>query len=290
MKPHYHIGTDPARRTAFIRATPRTGRRVAVHNQVPLGALSSEFDAVITLKELYDDQTFLRFLATVDRTTTLFYMDMGLDYCSFKGDYIAPYLRLHPLYQQAGDTYIVDGFAFYNTEKSIYRPFLYLKGSPLKSSVQEFYNVGPYADYTGNRVENYAPLVKPHLDLHAKPTKVTTVRYKPTAKERAAYEALKEDLIMKKQYPKTKVVRLLLDFVDATATKRKAVPATPDGRYHVLRNDARARVAMYKALLANPAQEVVFYTSGHYGADEMELGRTRDALLRHNTLIALCHG
>lgn len=239
--PHYLVSTDLHDRAAFVSGTTRVkGKRFAVYNQVPLGELEQYFDRTITLNELYDDQTFLTFLALVDADTTLFYIDMGIDYCSFKADYIRPYLRLHPMYQQAGATYIIDGMAFWNSEKAVYRPFLYIREDVLGSTVQEFYNTGTYADYTGNRVENWVEKVRPHLDLRTRPMAVTTVRYEPTPAELRAYEALKKKLILDLKYPKAKVVRMLLDFVDQSASKRKAMSKKPDGRYHVAQRCAIA--------------------------------------------------
>ena len=47
---------------------------------------------------------------------------------------------------------------------------------------------------------------------------------------------------------------------------------------------------MYKKILLTNPKKVVFYSSGIYGADEIELSRTRDALIRHNKLIELING
>mgnify|MGYP000921699951 FL=1 len=124
---------------------------------------------------------------------------MGLDYCSFKADYIKPYTKLHPISSQAKETYIIDGFAFYNTEKSIYRPFLYIDPEILGSTVQEFYNSKGFESFDGNKIENYINVIKPYINISTKPLTIKTINYHPTNEEKKKYELLKHKVIIEKK-------------------------------------------------------------------------------------------
>ena len=136
-------------------------------------------------------------------------------------------------------------------------------------------------------MENYYKPIKPYVEVKTKPLDIETVPYEPTAKEKQEYEKLKKEVILEKKYPKVKVLRLLNEYVESTSTKKKALRKTEEGILNVTENTAISRKAMYKDILLTIPRKIVFYSSGYYGADEIELSRTRDALKRHNTLLEL---
>ena len=290
MSIKYLVSNSIPERMAFIKESKPFGKRIAIYNQVPMRGLESYFDEWYSLTDLYKDEIFLKMLAKIDKKTSIFLIDLGLDYCSFQANYIKPFTKLHPICGQAKDTYIIDGFAFYNTEKAIYRPFLYIDENIIGSTVQEFYNTGSYKDYTGNQVENYVEKIRPFIRITTKPIEIETISYSPTDKEKEDYEKLKQEIIIEKQYPKVKVIRILLDFVNNTKTKKDAIIETQENILNITKNDNASRIQMYKNILLTNPQKVIFYSSGFYGADEIELTRTRDALIRHNKLIELING
>ncbi|EKB56612.1 hypothetical protein [Bergeyella zoohelcum] len=287
----YLVSNSIPERMHFIKKVKPFGKRFAVYNKIPLRGLESYFDKFIKLDELYDDQTFLKLLGQVDSKTTLFLIDLGLDYCSFQANYIKPYTKLHPLSQQAKETFIIDGFAFYNTEKAIYRPFLYIDPNIIGSSVQEFYNTGAYKDFDGNQVENYYKKIAPYMQISTQPLELEVVKYSPTKKEKAEYEKLKKQIIMVDKFSKPKVIRMLIDYIENTESKKKAIKKEIDAdAIQIIRNDANGRKNLYKEILLKNPKKVIFYSSEYYGADEIELSLTFGALERHNKLIALLNG
>lgn len=285
----YFVSNDINNRFEFVKKQ-KGSSKIAIYNQIPLGELKSSFNEVYKLSELYNDETFLKMLSKVNSKTLVFFVDLGLDYCSFKGDYIQSYTKLAPISHQAKCTFIVDGFAFYNTEKSIYRPFLYIDPNIIGSSVQEFYNEGIYKDFDGNRVENYYKTISNHIEINTPPVNVETINYTPTQDEINRYEALKQDIIFGKKFTKVKIIRTLLDFVNNSESKKKSLLPDENGILNVTKNDNRSRIEMYKSILLNVPRKVRFYSSNFYGADEIELTKTRDALIRHNKLIQLING
>lgn len=291
MKTKYLISNNIPERMDFIKKVKPFGKRIAIYNQIPLRGLESYFDKWVKLTDLYKDEIFLKLLAEIDQKTTVFFIDLGLDYCSFQANYIKPYTKLSPIFHQAKDTYLIDGFAFYNTEKSIYRPFLYIDDSVLDSSVQEFYNSGAlYKDFDGNKVENYYQKIKPYIKISTKSIDIETISYNPTEEEKSEYEKLKENVIMTKKYPKAKVIKTLLDFIDSSNSKQKSILPEEKGVLNVVKNNNNSRKQMYKDILMKNPNKLIFYSSGVYGVDEIELSRTKDALIRHNKLIKLING
>lgn len=279
-------------RKSFIKKHTTEYKIIAIYNKVPIDEIKGLFNETYKLVDLYKDEIFLTTLSKIDKNTIVFFIDLGLDYCSFKNDYIRPYLKLQPIKDQANDTFIIDGFAFYNTEKSIYRPFLYIDDKILDSSVQEFYNVGEiYKEYEGNKIENYYKKIKPYILFKTQPIEIEVVRYSPSDGERKEYDKLKKDIIIYKKYPKSKVIKILLDYVNNTKTKLKSIKnEIDDGVLNVVENSDLTRLNMYKRLLTEDIKKIIFYSSGFYGVDEIELSRTKEALERHNELIRLING
>lgn len=287
----YLVTNNENERMAFIKRAKPFGKRIAIFNKIPLRDTASYFDKSYNLIDLYKDEIFLKLLSDIDRKTSIFLMDLGLDYCSFKGDYIKAYTRLHPICSQAKDTFIIDGFAFYNTEKSIYRPFLYIDDKILDSSVHEFYNVGAiYKDFEGNKVENYYQKIKPYIKISNNPIELEKIFYTPTKTELKKYGKLKKELILENKYPKQKVINELLKFIDNSKTKKNTILPKEDGVLDIIKNNKVSRIKMYKTIILENPKKVRFYSSGVYGADELELSRTYTALERHNKLIELING
>lgn len=291
MKTKYFVSNDLESRKSFIKGNSKRGKKVAIYNQLPLRGLENSFTEIYKLSDLYNDETFLRLLAKIDKHTTVYLIDLGLDYCSFKADYIKPYMKLHPISTQAKETFIIDGFAFYNTEKAIYRPFLYINPDIIGSTVQEFYNSKGFESFDGNKIENYFEKIKPYVKISTKPLEVQVINYEPTEAEKQAYEELKKDVIMVQKFPKQKIITALQKFINTSKSKLEALQnITEPDVVHVKENTNKSRMQMYKDILMNNPKKVVFYSSNFYGVDEMELSKTKDAIIRHNQLIELING
>lgn len=291
MKTKYFVSNDLESRKSFIKGNSKRGKKVAIYNQLPLRGLENSFTEIYKLSDLYNDETFLRLLAKIDKHTTVYLIDLGLDYCSFKADYIKPYMKLHPISTQAKETFIIDGFAFYNTEKAIYRPFLYIDPLIIGSSVQEFYNSKGFESFDGNKIENYYQIIKPYIKISNKPLEVEVVKYELTDEEKNAYNELKNDVIMVQKLSKQRIISLLEKFIFNCESRKKAIREIYDPAIlNVTSNSKNSRVKMYKDILLENPKKVVFYSSGFFGVDEMELSRTKDAILRHNELIKLLNG
>lgn len=265
-------------------------KKIAIYNKVNIGELNDLFDYVYRLDDLYKDEIFLKMLSNIDRNTIVFFIDLGFDYCSFKANYLKSYTKLNPIYQQARDIYIIDGFAFYYTEKSIYRPFLYINPDILNSTVQEFYNMDKYVEFDDNRVEKYYNKIKPYIEIKTKEIEIETITYSPNISEIEDYNRLKEEVIMNRQLPKVKVINTLLNFIDNSESKKMAIMPSIKGILNVTHNNSKSRIDIYKNLLTGQFNKVRFYSSGIYGCDELELNLTKDALNRHNKLIELING
>lgn len=278
-------------RQMFIKNNSLGCHAIGIYNQLPIDDLKSYFSESYSLQELYNDEVFLLLLAKIGKGTKLFFIDLGIDYCSFKADYIKPFTKLNPLFQQAGETFIIDYFAFYNTEKSIYRPFLYIDDLVLDSTVQQFYNSKGYEDFIDNTVEKYYQKIKPYIEINVKPLVIETISYEPTDIEKHQYQLLKEDIILNKKYPKQKVIRLLTEFIENSTSKKEIIkPILDNSVLNVYAISSKMRIEMYKKLRNPNIKKVVFYTSNYYGVEKIELELTLDAIQKHNELIRLING
>ncbi len=284
----YFVSRKIKERIDFVRNIKTKDKKVAIYNHIPLRELEACFDECIKLTDLYKDQVFLNTLPKINNKTVVFFVDLGLDYCTFLPNYIKPYLKLTPIRQQTDNVYLIDGFAFYNTEKSIYRPFLYIDDGILSTTVQEFYNVGIYKDFEGNKVENYIDKIRPYIDIRTKPIEIQVVSYSPLKKEKREYEALKERVIMTEKLSKQRVVNELQKFIKSSKSLESVLLKEKEGDVlYVEENTTNSRKKMYKDIILQNPKKVVFYDSGFYGIDQIELERTKGALTRHNKLIEL---
>lgn len=291
IKTRYFVSNNVNARMAFVKKSKPFGKRIAIYNKIPVRDLASYFDKCIKLTDLYKDEVFLNLLPSIDSKTSIFLIDLGIDYCSFQANYIKPYTKLMPICQQTKHTFIIDGFAFYNTEKSIYRPFLYIDDRILDSTVQEFYNSGAlYKDFDGNKVENYCNKIKPYIEIQNKPIEIQSIHYTPTDKEKKDYEALKEDIIMCKKLSKVRVISELQKFIRNSSSRKKALSQFKDSGFLIEENTANWRKKMYSEIILHNHKSITFIESGFYGIDNLELSRTKEAIIKHNKLINLING
>lgn len=280
--PRFLVSRNPKTRQAFTKAIP--GKAIVIHNG-PC-AYAGPVKATIDMADLMRDEVFLPTLAKMDAKAPVVLMDVLVKH----GVYTHPYGKIYAFTEKAPAVYIVDSFAFKYTEKGIFRPFLFINPSILGSSLMEFYNEGPFKDFAQNTIDHYIDKVRPHIKTDERPLEVETVKYRVTAKEKAEYEKLKDRLINKEKLAKSSVVTKLIDYVDVLPGKVKVVAEQelkqPVGSTLLVKsNNPRANFKMYEALRDPRITKVVFFSSGKFGADELALAETRDALVKHNELL-----
>lgn len=288
MKPIW-LTPDSRKRKQVIEQLPQP--RYAIWNRFRAAEeMEGLFDGVYRLDELFKDEVFFDALAKVDGSASLVFFDLGLDICVAQPSYIKEYTKLRPLSLQAGGTIQFDHFAFYWTEKAIYRPFLYVNTPVLDASLHEFYGAGPHKDYTGNQVENYVEKVRPYIECEAIKIPVDIVTYQPTQAEIDEYEATKYRLIMVERRAKSTVVNGLFELIRKFETKRSAMDAYEGDGILIEDNDSRRRYDVYEAAIREYGRPLVFFRSGVFGVDEMALDATVGAIQRHNKLVELLRG
>jgi hypothetical protein len=283
--PRFLVSRNPITRQAFTKAIP--GKAIVIHNG-PC-AYAGQVKVSVDMADLMKDDVFLPALAKMDANTPVVLMDVLVKH----GVYTHPYGRIYSFTEKAaGKVYIVDSFAFKYTEKGIFRPFLFMDQNILGSSLMEFYNEGPFKDFAANTIEHYIDKVRQHITTDAKPLEVDTVKFRVTKDELMNYEKLKDRLINKEKLPKASVVNQLIAYVDALPGKVKAVAEQELGlavgtTLLVKSNNPKSKFKMYEALRDPRIDRVVFFSSGKFGADELALAESRDALVRHNHFLAL---
>lgn len=290
----YLVSKKTDERIDFIQSKNKN-KSLAIYNNSDIENIKHLFNDTIKLTDLYSDEIFLNILAKIDNDTTVFFIDLGLDYCSFKSDYIKPYMKLSPISLQCNKVFIIDTFAFYNIENSIYRPFLYIDDNILQSTVQEFYNTSIYKDYEGSKIENYYKVIKSYIDIRVDEIEIETIIYTPNEREKYDYENLKHKLIMEERLPKIGIINKLLNFIDNSDTKKTQIAINSNSNSKnktksVVKNTNRGRIEMYKNIINNEVNKVIFYSSEYYGVEQIELSRTKEAIERHNKLIRLING
>lgn len=288
MQKKYLISNDLEQRKIFIKSRVEDNS-ICIYNDEIDFKLKDEFKVSYSLKELYDDPTFLKALSKINSDTKLFVFDLGLKYCSEKADYIKPYLKINPLSEQAKDVYIIDYFAFYKTEKSIYRPFLYLTENPFNETLQQFYGTGAFKDYTGNQVEEYAKRIKPYINVKTEKIKINTIAYSPTEKEKEEYEELKKEVIQEKKYPKVKVFRILSEYINQTKTRMDAVVNCRKKGFIAEEVKPKSIDKIYKSIISDGKSEITFFDSGEFGLEKKLLDKIKTPIERHNKLIEVLY-
>lgn len=285
MKPIW-LTPDSRRRKEVIEQLPRP--RYAIWNRFQAAEeMEGLFDGTYRLSDLFKDEVFFDALAKIDGSASLVFFDLGIDTCVATPSYIKEYTKLRPLSLSAARTIQFDHFVFYFTEKAIYRPFLYCNQTVFDATLQEFYGVGPYKGFDGNRVENYVEVVRPFIECEVDPIPIEVVSYQPTQAEIDLYEATKYRLIMQDRRGKQTVINGLFDLIRNFESKRAAIASYTGDGILIEDNDSRRRYDVYEQAIDDFGQKLVFFRSGVFGADEMALDATVGAIQRHNDLVRL---
>lgn len=270
------VSRDFDERAAFISGIE--GKKIAIyHTESPL---LEGFDEVIDMKRLMQDEYFLEKIMLCDSNTTLFLVDVLVK----NGIYVHPYGKIFRFTELAKQTIIIDDFMFRYDEKNIVRPFLFIDTSVFGTSMLNFH-AGEE-----NTVENYAEDIRPFIDCRVDEIECVTINYQPTEEEIAGYEKLKRELVIEQQQTRSKVVHELIKYVDNLRSKQKAFLANSNqygDAYVVTSNQPKLKFKIYDVLKKEKVGKIVFLSSGIFGADELQLKNTRDAILRHNKLIKI---
>ena len=257
------------------------GKKIVIYNEE--SELLQCFDIAIDMNQLMKNDYYLNHLSECDGETTLVLLDILVK----NGVYVHPYGKVFSFTEQAKQTVVIDTFAFKWDEKQIVRPFLFIDPSILGSSMITFY------EGKENTVENYFSLVKNHIQMNVKPLEIEVINYIPTEEEVLQYNKLKEKIILVDKLPKTKIVDTLIKYVDGLESKKKAFldnSKNYKNAYVVTSNKPKMKFKIYETLKSEGIEKVVFFSSEKFGADNLELEKTRVALERHNKLIELLNG
>lgn len=276
MKTKFLVSKNFDNRLDFIKKIK--GKKIAIYNEKSV--LLENFDLAIDMNKLMKGDYYLENLAKCDGETTLVLIDVLIK----NGIYVHPYGKVYSFTEQAKETLVIDTFAFKWDEKQIVRPFLFINPNLLGSSMINFF------EGKENTVENYYKTIKPYIKMDVAPIEIEVIKYEPTQEEIDEYEKQKKTAIFVLQYPKTKVVSALINYVDNLPSKKAAYAKFPSNCVLVTSNKPKNKFWIYDVLKDENIKKVVFLSSGVFGADEMELHKTKDALERHNDLIRLING
>lgn len=269
------VSKNHTERVDFIKKIK--GKKVCIYREET--ELNKLFDLALSYKELQKDDYYLTNLGKIDQNYTLVWIDI-LDR---NGGYGKMDGRIYNFCNQAKETFVIDTFAFKYNERQIIRPFIAINPDLLGEIIDHFM-MGE------NTVETYAEIIKPYISITTPPIEIEVVNYKPTQVEIGLYNAVKEDLIMKQNLPKTKVINALIKFVDELQSKRDAMGKITGNTVAVLSNKPSNKFWLYDTLKNENLKKVTFFSSGIFGADEIELQKTKTAIERHNELIRLING
>lgn len=279
MKAKFLVSRNFNERLEFIQSIK--GKKIAIYKEE--SPLLKEFDVCIDMNLLMKDDYMLTNLAKCDSKTTIVLIDILIK----SGVYVHPYGKVYNFTEQAKETLIIDSFAFKWDEKQIVRPFLFIDPSILGSSMINFW------EGKDNTLENYYKTIKPFIKISTPPLEIQTILYTPTEDEIKAYEVLKERIILTEKLAKTKIVEMLISYVDGLESKKQAFlsnSAKYANAYVVTSNKPKMKFKVYETLKNEGIEKVFFFSSGVFGADEIELNKTRTAIERHNDLIRLING
>lgn len=289
MKTKFLVSKNFYNRLKFIRKIK--GKKIAIYNIE--SDLLKEFDLCIDMHKLMKGDYYLENLALCDGTTTIVLIDVLIKH----GIYVHPFGKIFSFCEQAKETLIIDTFAFKWDEKQIVRPFLFIDPSILGSSMINFY------ESKNNVIENYYPRIKNFIKMDVAIIEIEEIKYNPTQEELTGYDALKQQLIMDEKRPKTKIVTELIKYVDNLESKRNAIsnyfdtyPKSnilfgPNINTAIIQsNNSRIKFKIYELLQNEKISKLVFLSSGIFGADEIELNKTKQAIERHNILVKLFYG
>ena len=255
------------------------GKMIAIYNRD--SSLLDLFDVKVDMNKLMKDDYFLTSLSQCDGNTSVVLVDVLVK----NGTYVHPYGRIYKFCETAKKVYIIDSFAFKWDERQIVRPFLFINPSVLGSSLITF------MDDDKTCIDTYFDSVKPYIETDFTPIVINCVKFTPTKEEIKGYEELKQRIIMDEKQQKSSIVYNLIKYVDELKSKKEAVKAHKNDEGLIISsNNPRAKMVMYDRLMDAGVNRVTFFSSGHFGADEIELKKMMDALYRHNYLIDLLNG
>ena len=277
MKKQFLVSRNFEHRLKYINKIK--GKKIVIYKDK--SDLLKQFDIAIQMDDLMKADVYLENLAKMDKETTVVLIDVLIK----NGVYVHPYGKIYAFTEQAKQTIIIDTFAFKFTEKGIFRPFLFINPQILGNSLSEFFDDDTNNNFDKNTVENYYIKVKPYIELDVTPISIEVVKYKPTKEEIRQYNGLKEQLIKDISIPKTKIITMLIKFVDALQSKDDVLQKIPKDGYIQFSNKPKNKFELYEKLKDENITKVYFLSSGMFGADEIELSKTMMAINRHNDLI-----
>lgn len=240
------------------------------------------FKAVkIKCSRLMEDDVFLLNLGKMKSNTVILLFDV----LNKNAVYAHPYGRIYKFCESAKEVYVIDSFGFKFDEKQIFRPFLFIDPNILGSSLISFFA-------SENKIEDVIETIEPYIKTDFRTYQIKTIEYQPTVEELSEYSKLKTDLVGNEENNLTKIVSKLIDFVNQTKSKINAISSSYFSHGSSLiysDNKPKNKFHLFDELHKKPnINEVVFLSScGKFGADELQLEPTREALRRHNTFINL---
>lgn len=276
MKTKFLVSKNFENRLNFIRQIK--GKKIAIYNMP--SDLLKEFDLSIDMHKLMKGDYYLENLALCNGKTTVVLIDVLIKH----GVYVHPFGKIFSFCEQAKETLIIDTFAFKWDEKQIVRPFLFIDPSILGSSMINFY------ESENNTIENYYPRIKEFVQMDVTPVEIEVIQYTPTIDELTGYNDLKRQLIMDEKQPKTKIVTSLIKYVDSLKSRELASLKVSSDSVLIQSNKPKNKFLIYEILRDENVKKITFLSSGVFGADEIELNKTRHAIERHNELIRLING
>lgn len=241
--------------------------------------LIKNFDIAINMNKLMNNDYFLDNIVKCDSTKTLVLLDILVK----SGIYVHPYGKIFRFTEVAKQTLIIDNFFFRFDEKNIVRPFLFIDTSVFGTSMIGFHN------NDNNKVENYFKKIAEYVDCKIEPLKIKVLNYEPSKSDLDNYEKLKKYLIFDRKEKKNKIVNELIKYIDNLENKKKAysnyIPQNDE--LFIYSNKPSNKFKIYDDLRNDNYKQITFMASNKFGADNIELEKTKNALERHNLLVML---
>ncbi len=241
--------------------------------------LIKNFDIAINMNKLMNNDYFLDNIVKCDSTKTLVLLDILVK----SGIYVHPYGKIFRFTEVAKQTLIIDNFFFRFDEKNIVRPFLFIDTSVFGTSMIGFHN------NDNNKVENYFKKIAEYVDCKIEPLKIKVLNYEPSKSDLDNYEKLKKYLIFDRKEKKNKIVNELIKYIDNLENKKKAysnyIPQNDE--LFIYSNKPSNKFKIYDDLRNDNYKQITFMASNKFGADNIELEKTKNALERHNLLVRL---
>lgn len=272
----FFVSKNQTERIEFVKQIE--GKKIAIYNGE--SSLLPYFDHAVDMSRLMEDEYFLEKILLCDSSTTLVLIDVLIK----NGIYVHPYGKIFRFTEIAKQTIVIDSFIFRYTERNIIRPFLFIDTSVFGTSM-----IGFHAS-EDSTIENYHERIRPYIDCRIKPIELEVVYYAPTEEEKEKYHVLKLELVSNVDNGKAKIVETLISFVDGLESKRAAIAEARinyPGSFVVTSNKPKNKFKTYGELCKEEINSVVFISSETFGADELELKTTMEAINRHNKLIKL---